>query len=262
MKWEWNTISQQLSGWIIDKGPGILAAIVLLFVGLWLIRLFGKWINKLLDAKAISPTLRYFLQNFVVISLQVLLILGVFQVAGIQLSFMAAIIAGFSVAAGLALSGTLQNFVGGILILLLRPFKVGDNIITQSQEGTVQQIQLFFTTVLTFDNKTIIIPNGQLSNNVVINLSREGKRRMDITLKFGYTKPLADVQNVIETALDKLDAVLKDPPRRIGVAALEPDKYAVTIEIWINAHGFRDAQYVIQRQIMEDLVVSGHLGAN
>lgn len=108
------------------------------------------------------------------------------QIAGIQLTFFTAIVAGLSVAAGLALSGTLQNFVSGILILVLRPYSVGDNVVMQGQEGTVTSIQLFHTIILTFDNKTIIVPDGQLSNNVTINLSRQGKRRFDINLKFNY----------------------------------------------------------------------------
>lgn len=104
------------------------------------------------------------------------------------MTMFAALVGAFGVAAGLALSGTLENFTSGILILLLKPFRVGDNIIAQAQEGTVTSIQLFYTVVLTFDNRTVIVPNSKLSNEVIINLSREGLRRMDIELKLASTR--------------------------------------------------------------------------
>lgn len=195
MKWNWENFYQKAYAWILSYGPRILAAILILFVGLWLIRVFNRFLKRNMASHNFNPSLRYFLQNLIAITLQVLLIILVMQVVGIQLTFFAAIVAGFSVAAGLALSGTLQNFVSGILILVLKPYRVGENISTQGQEGTVTSIQLFYTTVLTFDNKTIIIPNGQLSNNVVMNLSREGKRRLDIEIKFDYGKDIEQVKN-------------------------------------------------------------------
>ena len=165
------------------NGPKIGVAIIVLFIGFWLIRILNRWLKKQMASHNFNPTLRYFLQNLVVVILQILLIFLAMQIAGIQLTFFTAIIAGLSVAAGLALSGTLQNFVSGILILLMKPYKAGDIIGAQSQEGIVTSIQLFFTTVLTYDNTTITVPNGQLANNIVINYSKEGKRRIDIELK-------------------------------------------------------------------------------
>ena len=146
----------------------------------------------------LNPSVRYFLQNLLAITLQVLLVILVLQIIGLQLTVVSAIIAGLTVAVGLALSGTLQNFVSGILILVLKPYQVGDNINTQGQEGTVTSIQIFFTVILTFDNKTIIVPNGQLSNSVIVNLSREGKRRMDIDLKFDYGTDIGHIKRNAE----------------------------------------------------------------
>ena len=128
------------------------------------------------------------MQGALNILLKILLALALLQVLGIQMTMFAALVGAFGVAAGLALSGTLENFTSGILILLLKPFRVGDNIIAQAQEGTVTSIQLFYTVVLTFDNRTVIVPNSKLSNEVIINLSREGLRRMDIELKLASTR--------------------------------------------------------------------------
>ena len=230
---------------------------IVLLVGIWLIRLVNRWIKKGLLVKRINPSVRYFLQNLIAITLQVLLVMLALQIAGVQLTFMSAVIAGMTVAIGLALSGTLQNFVSGILILLLRPYRVGDNINTQGQEGTVTSIQLFYTTVLTFDNKTIIIPNGQLSNNVVINLSREGKRRMDIEFKFNYS---VDVEQVKKILLDSIRAskdILPEPVSRIGMSAIEYDRYTITVNVWVNAHGFYDTRYVLQEKMVADLKAAG-----
>ena len=143
MKWDWRKFYNEASDWILFHGPKILAALVVLFVGFWFIRILNRWIRKGLLIRQINPSVRIFLQNLISISLKIILLLFVMQVAGIQLTFMSAIIAGMTVAVGLALSGTLQNFVSGILILLLRPYRVGDNISTQGQEGMVTSIQLF-----------------------------------------------------------------------------------------------------------------------
>lgn len=183
--------------------------------------------------------------------LQILLILALLQVLGIQMTMFAALAGAFGVAAGLALSGTLQNFTSGIIILLLRPFRVGDNIVAQGQEGTVTSIQIFYTVVLTFDNRTVIVPNSKLSNEVIINLSRQGNRRIDIEMKFSYKFPYERVHAIIEEAIDKADDLLNDPPKRIGVESLEPDGYKVRINIWGKAHGFTDIRLALQQRLIE-----------
>lgn len=257
MNWDWRKFYDAAYAWILNTAPKILIALILLFVGLWLIRVLNRSIRRSMDRRKVNPSLRYFLENLIAITLQVLLILMVMQVAGIQLTFLTAIIAGFTVAAGLALSGTLQNFVSGILILLLKPFRVGDNISTQGQEGKVMAIQIFYTTVLTYDNKTITIPNGQLSNNVIINLSREGNRRMDIELKFSYGIPYEQVRDVLAKSVDKIEDMLHDPPIRIGIVNLEADKYTVAVNIWTPAGGFMDKKMMVYETLLRDLTASG-----
>src|SRR5215212_5247720 len=172
--------------WIVDFGPKIIIAIIIFIVGQWVIKLLNRGLYKILSAKRFDATLRPFLQNLLQIVLQVLLVLGMMQILGIQMTLFAAVIGAFGVAIGLSLSGTLQNFASGFLIILLKPFRVGDNIRTQNEEGTVTAIKLFYTVVRTFTNTTLIVPNGKLSNEVIFNLTREKKRRMDITIKFKH----------------------------------------------------------------------------
>jgi small conductance mechanosensitive channel len=255
--WNWDKFYDQATTWIITTGPKILAAIVILFIGIWLLRVLNRWIKNSLQRRNVNPSLRYFLQNLIAIILQIFLILLVLQIAGLQLTFLTVILGGLTVAAGLALSGTLQNFVSGILILFLKPFRVTDIINTQGQEGVVTAIQLFNTTVLTYDNKTITIPNGQLSNNVVVNLSKEGKRRIDITLKFSYGIDHEKVKKVISDAVLSMQSLLADPIHRIGISDLEADKYTVTLNVWTQAHGFIDTKFQLQEKILNDLKGSG-----
>jgi small conductance mechanosensitive channel len=139
----------------------------------------------------------------------------------------------------------------------LRPYSVGENVIMQGQEGTVTSIQLFYTTILTFDNKTIIVPNGQLSNNVVVNLSRQGKRRLDITLKLPYTAAFEKVKVIAESAMEAQEELLKDPEARIGIQTMEFDRYEVIIQVWVNAHGFQDAKYILQEKLLSELKAAG-----
>jgi small conductance mechanosensitive channel len=195
--------------------------------------------------------------NLIVTILQILLVLGFMQIINVQMTVFAALIGAFGVAAGLALSGTLQNFTSGILILLLKPFRVGDNIIAQGQEGTVSTIQIFFTIVKTFDNRTVIIPNGKLSNEVIVNLSREGTRRLDIELKFNYGVDFNIVKQSIEGSLNSSNGLLKDPAHRIGVQTVDADGYRVEVNVWAPAHGFQDVKLALQEKLISDLKIAG-----
>ena len=183
--------------WLITYGPGLIIGTVVLFVGLWLINLFIKWSNNRLHKRNIDPSVKPFLMSLLGVALRIILVLGVMQIVGIKMTLFAALIGAFGVAAGLALSGTLQNFASGILILLLKPFAVGDVIVTQGMEGTVTSIQIFYTLIKTFDNRDLIVPNGQLSNQVIINITREGSRRLDINLKFGNSINIKQIKSVI-----------------------------------------------------------------
>jgi small conductance mechanosensitive channel len=238
--------------WIIAYGPRILLAIAILIAGIWLIRLLKRWFGNFLSRKKLDKSLKPFLQGTLSVTLQILLVLALLQVLGIQMTMFAALVGAFGVAAGLALSGTLQNFTSGILILLLKPFRVGDNIIAQGQEGTVTSIQMFYTVVLTFDNRTVILPNSKLSNEVIINLSRQGNRRMDMEMKFSYKVPYERVQAIIEKAIDSADDLLNDPPKRIGVESLDADGYKVRINIWVKAHGFNDVRLAFQQRLIQE----------
>ncbi|AHF14310.1 mechanosensitive ion channel family protein [Niabella soli] len=249
----------RMYSWMITHRPAILLALVVLFAGLWLIRLFSGYLGRMMQKKQIDPSLKPFLQSMVVILLRVLLLLAVMQIAGIAMTLFAALVASFGVAAGLALSGTLQNFASGVLILFLKPFRSGDSIVAQGQEGIVTEIRIFYTVVTTFDNRIVVIPNSKLSNEVIINVSASGNRRLDIEMKFPDGIDYEQVKRIVGQAIEDSGAILHDPPKRMGISSLEPDGYKVMLNLWINAHGFIDTKFQFQEKLLQQLKQSGLL---
>lgn len=243
--------------WLLNVGPRILLAVILLIAGLWLIRLFKRWLGNVLEHRRLAPSIRPFLQGTLTIALQVLLFFAMLQVLGVQMTVFAAVVGSFGVAAGFALSGTLQNFASGVLILLLKPYVVGDKIITQGQEGTVTSIQLFYTIVLTLDNKTVIVPNSKLSNEIIINLSRQGTRRLDVTLKFNYGYDFEKLKQSIESSIKESKTILPVPAYRVGISNLESDGFTVDIQVWTSADGFEDTKLALNKKLLDDLKQSG-----
>jgi small conductance mechanosensitive channel len=243
--------------WMISVAPRFLIGMIVLFAGLWLIRVLARWSHNRMEKKEVNPTVKPFLVSLLTVALRILLVIAVMQIIGLQLTLFTALVGAFGVAAGLALSGTLQNFASGILILLLKPFTVNDNIITQGQEGTVTSIQIFYTIVKTFDNCTLIIPNGQLSNNTIINITRQGNRRLDINYKFSNGIDIKKAKSVINATIDKCEEALLSPQRRIGVAKLEPDGYTIAINVWVKAHGFEDTKMILQEAILQGIKDGG-----
>ena len=243
--------------WVLTFGPRILVALLIFIVAEWLIKLINRWFKKVLSGKNFDITLRPFLQNLFAILLQVLLVLGLMQILGIQMTLFAALIGALGVAAGLALSGTFQNFASGVLIILLKPFRVGDIVNAQGQEGTVTAIKLFYTVVLTFNNTTVIVPNSKLSNEIIFNLSREGKRRMDVNVKFNYGIDFEQVKNIVTSTIKSFDHFFDDPPARIGVQQLDADGFIICINVWTKAHGFQDAKLAFQEKLLTDIKAAG-----
>jgi small conductance mechanosensitive channel len=239
--------------WIVVYGPRIILAIAIFFVGQWLIKNLNRWLKKILAGKRFDPTLRPFLQNLFQIILQILLILALMQVLGIQMTLFAALIGAMGVAIGLALSGTLQNFANGVLIILLKPFRIGDNIRTQNEEGTVTSIRLFYTLVRTFNNTTLIIPNNKFSNDVIFNLTREKKRRIDFTIKLSHEVDFNQVRQTILQTIASFKDCLEDPPPRVGIDKVEADGYTVVINAWTDSHGFQDTRLLFNEKVMESL---------
>jgi small conductance mechanosensitive channel len=257
MKWDPNKFYDKAYDWIITTGPKLLMAIIIFLIGQWIIRFIRKKMMHSMVRKDVNSSLQPFLRSLVYGILQVLLVVIVIQIMGYPLTIFAALVGSFGVAAGLALSGTLQNFTSGILILIMKPYTIGDNIIAQGQEGTVSDIRVFYTVLTTYDNRTVIIPNSKLSNELIVNLSSEGKRRMDIEIKLPFTVDFSQAQGIVSKILEETEAIKKDPAPRLGVSAIEPDGYKLILNAWVEAHGFHDVRLDLQEEIVARLKQEG-----
>ncbi|MEB0260484.1 MULTISPECIES: mechanosensitive ion channel family protein [unclassified Mucilaginibacter] len=210
-----------------------------------------------MSKREVHSSLQPFFLSLSITALYAVLIISVFNIIGFQLTFISTVIGALGVAAGLALSGTLQNFAGGVLILLLKPFGIEDHIIAQGQDGRVQAIQLFYTEILTADNKTVIIPNGKLFNEVIINITRQGKRRLDVDFKLNYGADIEQVKGILTTAIKKVPNIMGEPAVKIGVLLLESDGMRFTVRVWVDPAYFLATQIALQEEIINDVKAAG-----
>lgn len=223
---------------ILNYGPRLVGAILVLIVGLWIVKLLSKWFSGMLIRRSVDSSLQPFLAGLVGGLLKVLLIISVLGMLGIQMTSFIAIIGAIGLAIGMALSGTLQNFAGGVIILLFKPFRVGDYIDAQGHSGTVREIQIFNTILKTPDNKTVIIPNGGLSNSSMTNFSTEEKRRVDWTFGIAYGDNAEKAKAAIKHLCDADDRILKDPEVFIALSELADSSVNFAVRAWVNASDY------------------------
>jgi len=243
----------QFHVWLVTNGQRYVFGLFILFIGFWVVKLIKTRLRARLARHEVDSALRPFFVSLTITSLYVLLIYLVFTIIGFELTMLSTIFGALTVAAGLALSGTFQNFAGGILILLLKPFGLHDDIVAQGQEGVVTSIQLFYTVVLTYDNRTVIIPNGKLFNEVIVNVNREGKRRIDFELKLGYIVEVDQVNSIINAAIKSMPGILSKPAPLVGVIALELDGIRFTVRVWVNTKDYTTTKIKLQEKIIKDL---------
>ncbi len=201
----------------IEYGIKVIMAILVLIIGFWIIRRITKVTNRLMEKKDVSHSLRKFLTSMVSILLKVMLLISVAQMVGIQTTSFIAVLGALGLAIGMALQGTLANFAGGVMILLFKPFKVGDLIESQGHLGTVKEIHIFVTILLSPENKTIIIPNAAVSNNDIVNYTTEGVIRVDMTFGISYESNIKKAKDILLNIIESHPKVLKTPEPFVGV---------------------------------------------
>lgn len=242
----------------VDFAWDIFVAILIFLVGRWIIRYIDKILNKVFVRKEVEVSLAGFIRSFVKGALYVVLIITLVKKVGVDTSSFVALLASAGVAIGMALSGTFQNFAGGILILLLRPFKVGDYILTQGFEGTVKEIRLFNTLMSTTDNKQITIPNSNIINNVINNSSAETRRRIDLNVTISY----GDDYDVARAALlDIVNAdsrIEQDPnPPYIALSSLGDSAVNVLVRVWVPSSEYWSVYHGLNEKIYKQLPEKG-----
>ena len=244
---------------IIKFGLKLLAVAVIVFIGRWLIGKVDRFLNRIFERKDVEISLAGFLRNIVKVVLYLIVFLLAIGTLGIKTTSFAAILAAVSLAIGMALSGTLQNFAGGVIILLLRPFKVGDYIQAQGFEGTVKSIQLFNTLLNTADHKTILLPNGALSTGSINNYSSETRRRVDIKIGLAYGNDIAEARKVILELLAKESRILKDTEPKIIVTSLGDSAVNVDVRVWVEKADYWDVLFSLNEQIYNTIMAHPNL---
>ena len=236
----------------ISAGKNILVAIIVFIVGRFLISMLNKFFAQILEKRKIDVTIKTFLKSLVNILLTLLLIVSVVGALGVNTTSFAALLASAGVAIGMALSGNLQNFAGGLIVLLFKPYKVGDWIEAQGVSGTVSEIQIFHTILTMADNKVVYIPNGNLSSGIVVNYSRKETRRIEWVVGVDYGEDLAKVERVVRGLLDADSRILKDPAPFVALNALSASSVDVTIRVWVAAADYWDVNFEVRKNIYNE----------
>ncbi|ALI99854.1 mechanosensitive ion channel family protein [Rufibacter tibetensis] len=234
-------------------GIKVLVAIFILLVGLWLIRRITNFTYALMTRKNVDPSLRPFLRNILNIVLLVMLIMVVIAQVGLEVTSFIAVLGSAGLAVGLALQGSLSNFAGGVLILTVKPFRVGDFIEAQGQKGTVNLINIFNTVIITDDNKTVYLPNGPLASAVVVNYDVEDTRRLDVSYSVDAAIPISKIRDVLQRVIATDDRILKDPEPTIGVEKLSGQTMTISMKVWVQRgnYNFQQVSEVLNERIKE-----------
>ncbi len=244
-----DTLLKSVVGFFWSYGPRILYSLIVLVVGFWIIKRVKILLNKRLSKKNSDPSLRHFLTSLVSISLKVLLLVSIASMLGIATTSFIAVLGAAGLAIGLALQGSLANFAGGVLILLFKPFRVGDYISAQGFEGSVKRIEIFNTILTTVDNKTVVIPNGNLSNGAVVNFSKEPLRRVDLTFGIGYDDDIKKAKKILEQIVGNQKSVLKDPEPFVRIGELADSSVNFTVRLWVKKEDYWTVYFDMIEQV-------------
>lgn len=244
---------------LIDFLPDLVLALLMLFIGLWVIGIIKKLVAKFFKRKDYDITLEKFIASLINWSLKIVLFVLVITQLGVESASLIAIIGAAGLAIGLALQGSLSNFAGGVLILLLRPFKVGDFIKAQSVEGTVKEISIFNTKLLTFGNQEAILPNGKLSNETIINFTTEGIRRENIIFGISYDSSVETAKNILLELANEQEIIMKEEGKMpmIVMAELADSSVNLSLRYWATNENFWNARWYTLEEGKKRLEAAG-----
>lgn len=232
--------TQQFFSILVSYAPRLISSFVILFVGLYLIRLINRLVRKIMVKREYEPTLSKFLADILLWVMRILLFVVVIDQLGIGTSSFVAILGAMGLAVGLSLQGSLSNFAGGMLIIMFKPFKLGDFIEAQGVSGTVTEIQIFVTKLTTTNNQVIFVPNGALSNGNIMNYSEAGTRRANLTFTVSYDADLKKVKEICHAILAKDQRILKEPKPGVVVTGLVDNGVTIAVRPWATNDDFWD----------------------
>ena len=240
--------------WIAVK---LFCAMAIWVIGRWVIRRIMKLVRRTFERREVEPSLRTFLDSMIRFILSTLLILTVIQMLGVNMTTIVALFASATLAIGMALSGTFQNFAGGVMILLLKPYRVGDYITVQGQSGTVTQIKLFSTQILTTDHQTIYIPNSSISTSIIDNYSEAPMRRVEITVDVAYGSDVERARSVILALCAEDTRIAPDPAPVVYLSGLADSSVRVMLRLWVKNADYWDVLFAMNERIYKALPENG-----
>lgn len=258
-------IAEQINGVVtnlldsgVELGQRILAAIVIFIVGKFIVTWLNKLFAKLLERRKVEAGVQSFLKSMVNILLLLMLGIAVVSKLGIEITGFAALIASAGVTIGMALSGNLQNFAGGVIVLLFRPYKVGDYIESSTgASGTVMEIQIFHTILKTPDNKVIFAPNGNMSNSVVTNYSQESTRRVDLSFSMEYGEDYKRVEKVLKDLIAADSRILTTPEPFVRLGEMADSSVNITVRLWVNAADYWNVHFDMKEAVYTTFTKEG-----
>jgi len=242
---------------VVSYAPKVLMALVTLIVGLFVIRMIMNGLKKLFARQNYDVTLQGFLVSLVGMILKVLLGITVVSMLGVQMTSFIALLGAAGLAVGMALSGTLQNFAGGVMLLLFRPYKIGDLIQTEGHTGVVKEIQIFNTVLNTPDGKTVIVPNAPISTSSLVNFTAQGNLRVDLSVGIGYSDDIKKAKEIIMNVLESDGRILKDPAPFVGVESLGDSSVNLVVRPWTDTATYWDVYFDTNEAIKNALDENG-----
>lgn len=251
---QWHDLIQTLLGSAVDFGLKLVAAIAILMAGMWIVKRITKSVKFAMEKRKLEPSLVSFTASFVNILLRIFVIIIVLTTVGVQMTSIVAVLGAGALAIGMALSGTFQNFAGGIIILFLKPFKVGDVIQTASgRTGTVKKIMIFTTELHTFDNQVVFIPNGPLANGEITNLSDRAARRAEVKIAISYGDDVDIARRAILAVIAKDDRIAKKPEPSVFVSDLGDSAVVLTVWYWTKYVDWFNTQGELREALYKEL---------
>jgi len=236
---------------LLKIGTQILIAIIILVAGFWFTGLMTKGIRRIMVKSDTDPGLTSFLTSFISLASKILVVITAFSQLGIQMTSFITLLGAAGLAIGMAFSGTLSNFAGGIMILVLKPFKVGDMIVTQAAQGKVTEIQIFNTYLMTIDNKVVVLPNGPVANGTITNFTKAEKRRVEWTFILEYGTDVHQVKTLLEEIASKDNRILKEPKPFYGLAQLSENGVHVATHVWVKTPDFIGVQFDFNQTVYD-----------
>lgn len=242
----------KLVGIGVEYGSRLLISLVVLIIGSRLIKILDRSLKKERKFSKIDKEVKEFLIGFINIALKVLLFITILSVLGIPMTSLITILGSAAVAIGLALQGGLSNLAGGLMLLIFKPFKDGDFIEAEGQSGTVDSISLFYTTIITVDNRVVHLPNGGLSNSVVVNYTANEKRMINVDISVSYDSNIEKVKKIINDTLNDIDKVIKDEPMLIRLKTHNASSLDFVVRAWVNTSDYWDAYYEFMEKVKKN----------